>query len=574
MPEKKKRRTPPRSTSADPVEQYALDVRDGREIAGPLVRAACSRHLEDLEHGPARGLKWDWPAAARVIGFFGEALRLAGGEHEGRPFLLHPSQKFILGSLFGWKGPDGSRRFRVAYIEQGKGNGKSPLAAGIGLYMMMADGEPRAEVYAAAVDRDQAKVLFRDAVAMVGQSAALDSRITRSGGPGREFNLAHLGSGSFFRPISSESRGRGKSGPRPHCAILDELHEHPTAAMLEFMRAGTKGRRQALIVAITNSGVVDAGSVCMQYHEYAERVLTRQYDDDSFFAYVCGLDAEDDWKDPAVWKKANPLLGVSIPLSYLQEQVREAVGMPSKQSIVRRLNFCEWVQSSDPFVDAGVWEANGGAVDVEALRGRRCFGGLDLSGKNDLTSLTLVFPDEAGALDVMQWFWTPEAGLRERSERDRAPYDRWVEEGWIIARDGKTIDYRWVAQQIGELTQAYAIEIIAFDRWRLDDLARDLDAEDVTVKLVPHGQGFRDMGPAVEALEDHLLESRLRHGGNPVLSWCVSNVRVVTDPANSRKFDKQRSKGRIDGAQSLAMAVNASVIYSQEHKPEPQIFFV
>ena len=542
----------------DPVLQYALDVTEGRGIAGPLVRLACERHLRDLETGAGQaGLFWDATAAQRVIGFFRDALMLAGGEYEGKPFELHPSQRFIVGSLFGWKAADGHRRFRVAYIEQGKGNGKSPLAAGIGLYMLTADNEPRAEVYAAAVDKDQAKILFRDAVAMVDQSQALNSRIQRSGGKGKEWNLAYLETGSFFRPISSEHvGGRGKSGFRPHCALLDEVHEHPSSAMVEFTRAGTKGRRQALILMITNAGVYDPNGVAFQYHDYSEKVLNQQVENDSLFAYVCALDKGDDWKDARAWKKTNPLLGVSVPEKYLQEQVREAEGMPSKQSLVRRLNFCEWVESADPFVEPEVWRANGGTVPESELRDRSCYGGLDLSGKNDLTSLKLVFPLEEGTKAVLSFFWTPGDTLRRRQEQDGVPYDLWVNQGHLIAKPGTTMDYGWVAQKIGELASLYDIQAIAFDRWRIDDLQRELEAIGVEVTLIPHGQGYKDMNPAVEALEDDLLERRLRHGNHPVLSWCVANAKVVEDPAGLRKFDKRKATGRIDGAVALAMACN------------------
>lgn len=576
---KTKRRTakakiPPKSSSLDPVTRYATDVVEGREIAGYLVRAACQRHLDDLEHGEKRGIWWDWPAAERVLEFFPTVLRLAGGDHEGKSFNLHPSQQFIAGSLFGWKSEDGSRRFRVAFIEEGKGNGKSPFAAGIGLYMLTADGEARAECYAAAVDKDQAKIPFRDAVAMVDQSVALDSRLTRSGGPGNEWNLAYLETGSFFRPISSEySGGRGKSGPRPHFALLDEVHEHPSASMVEFMRAGTKGRRQALILMITNSGVFDPTSVYSSYHDYAIKLMQRTQANDSFFAYVCTLDpcakcmkagktqpAEDcdtcdDWRDREVWKKANPLLGVSITDKYLAEQVREATGMPSKESLVRRLNFCERTESADPFVSAEVWHSNAGAVDKEHLKGRRCWGGLDLSGKNALTALVLVFePDAAGIMDVVPFFWTPEVGLQKREEEGKAPYAEWVREGYLITTPGKTIHYGFVASRVTEILAEYQIEAIAFDRHRIDDLTRELEDEEADVDLVPHGQGFIDMSPSIEALEDMLLDVKLRHGNNPVLTWNIANTVVRKDPAANRKFDKKTSKGRIDGAQALAMA--------------------
>lgn len=540
-----------------------------------MVRLACQRHIDDLATGESRGFWWDYPAAERVFGYFHDVLTIS----EGKPFVLHPSQQFIVGSLFGWKNGDGTRRFRVGYIEEGKGNGKSPLVAGIGLYMLTGDGEEQAQVFAAAVDRDQAKVPFQFAVSMVDRSELLSGAVTKSGGKfgdvTKVYNLFHRKSGSYFRALSSESTGRGKSGFLPHCVIIDELHEHPTDAMVEFVRANTKGRKQPLVLLITNSGVYDNASVCWRYHDYSRRILENMSEpDDEFFAYVCGLDAGDSWSDKAVWKKANPLLGVSIPERYLDQQVREAMGMPSKQSVVRRLNFCEWVESADPFIAPEVWAANGSGPNLSSLKGRTCYGGLDLSGKNDLTALSLVFePDTHGKKAVLSYFWTPKDDMRERGDRDRAPYQSWALQKFLIAKEGKTIDYRWVAKQIGELSKLYRIQSIAFDRWRIDDLERELQAEGVDVQLIPHGQGFQDMNPAVEALEDDLLERRLQHGNHPILQWCVANARVVSDAANNRKFDKRKATGRIDGLVALAMAANLCAA-KKEAAPKFQFFAV
>jgi phage terminase large subunit-like protein len=246
-------RTQTTPISTDPATAYAEAVSSGKIIAGPHVRDACRRHLGDLESGPERGLRWDTEEVAKTAAFFRNVLRLNGGQFEGLPFELHGWQAFVVGSLFGWKRTDGARRFRVAYIETAKGSGKSPLVAGIGLKLLCADKEPRAEIYAAAVKQDQAKVLYRDAVAMIQQSPDLSSRLDMTGGIDPD-NIAHIPSGSFFRPISSERRGRGQSGPRPHCVLLDEIHEHPTNATVEFLKAGVKWRRQPLILMITNSG--------------------------------------------------------------------------------------------------------------------------------------------------------------------------------------------------------------------------------------------------------------------------------------------------------------------------------
>jgi hypothetical protein len=249
-------------------------------VAGPHVRNAALRHLADLEHAPGRGFTWNLEAAMGAVDFFPDVLRLNGGQFEGRPFELHPSQVFIVGSLFGWQRADDSRRFRRAYIEIGKGNGKSPLAAGIGMYCLLADGEPRAEIYAAASKMDQAKVLFRDAIAMYEQSPALYKRLIPSGSQD-VWNLADPQSGSFFRPIASD---RGQSGPRPSCALCDEVHEHRDGTMIEMLERGFKWRRQPLLVMITNSGT-DRQSACWQEHLHAVRVAagTMAPDDDATF---------------------------------------------------------------------------------------------------------------------------------------------------------------------------------------------------------------------------------------------------------------------------------------------------
>jgi phage terminase large subunit-like protein len=329
----------PPTAQQDPATRYAHDVVSGKVLAGRLVRLACERHLRDLKR---KDIVWDLAKAKRAIGFFADVLRLNGGDFEGRPFLLQPWQAFIVGSLFGWYALDGTRRFRVAYVEIGKGNGKSPLAAGIGHYMLEADGEARAEVYAAASKKDQAMILFRDAVAMYDQSPALNTRLTPSGG-NPVWQLTNLRTGSFFKPIASDN---AQSGPRPHCGLIDELHEHTDDIVVNMMRAGTKGRRQALIFEITNSGY-DRHSVCRQHHDLSERVLEAASEkaadgnNDAWFAYVCGLDlcADcrtngktqgcrqcDDWQDERVWQKANPNLGVSVPLKYCASRSRKRSG--------------------------------------------------------------------------------------------------------------------------------------------------------------------------------------------------------------------------------------------------------
>lgn len=563
---------------ADVTTEYAWGVEAGTIPAGPHVRAACVRHLRDLEHGPARGLRWDLAAANRAIGFFRDVLKLNGGDHEGRAFLLEPWQAFIVGSLFGWKGPDGFRRFRLAFVETGKGSGKSPLAGGIGLYMLLADGEARAEVYAAAVDKTQAGILFKDAVAMAKMSDAIASRVTFSGGEGREYNIAYLQTGSFFRPVSSESSGRGKSGFRPHCVLLDEIHEHPTNAMVEFFRAGTKGRKQALIFMITNSGV-DRTSVCYDYHQYGTQVAAGEREDDAFFSYICALDeGEDPFEDRSCWAKANPSLGVTFGERYLEEQVTQARGMPATESIVRRLNFCQWVDAANPWIDGDLWRAcERDELDLEALRDRPCFLGLDLSGKRDLTALAAVWPDGSGGYDATLRFWTPADTLLERERTDRVPYHVWAERGFLDAVPGRSINYAYIAHVVGELAGEFDIGGLAFDPYRIEDFMRALDEAGVDswrwegpnaregsgVRMVRHGQGYGGgtsestlwMPRSVTALEEAVLNGTLRVRKNPVLTWNSASAVLETDPAGNKKWEKRKSTGRIDGIVALSMAL-------------------
>lgn len=548
-------------TSRDQVTRYARAVAAGKIVAGPHVRDACRRHLKDLEEGPARGLFFDREAVARVLGFFRDVLVLNGGEYEGVAYEPLDWQAFILGSLFGWKGPDGYRRFRVAYIETAKGSGKSPLAAGIGIYGMMADGEARAEVYAAATKKDQAMILFRDAVAMVDQSPQLSGRMHKSGVGANAWNLACLQNGSFFRPISADD---GQSGPRPHVALLDEIHEHRNGNVVEMLRAGTKSRRQAMIVMITNSGA-GKQSYCYERHDQAVKVAAGQIEDDALFSFVCGLDDGDDpMKDEACWYKANPSLRHGLPgLKYIREQVQEARGMPSKESIVRRLNFCQWVEAEAPWIGSELWfGAQDKEFDVDLLFGRRCWGGLDLSSTQDLTALVLLFePSEEDPFwRLVPHFWLPNDGLHDKADKDRVPYIAWRDAGNLHTTPGRAIDKRFVARQAAEIAGMYDLQSIGYDRWRIEEFKQTLDSEGISLPLEPFGQGFKDMAPAVDEFERLLIGGQLRHGGNPVMTWCAANAVTVTDPAGNRKIAKEKATGRVDGIVAAIMAVGREMV--------------
>ncbi|HEK1863581.1 TPA: terminase large subunit [Proteus mirabilis] len=555
----KKRKIRSTNISVDPATQYAQDVHQGKILAGPDIRHACARHLKDLNEAKQRGLVWDVEAVKRVIDFFARVLKLNGGEHEGKPFILLPWQCFVIGSIFGWKMTDGTRRFRMVYVESGKGSGKSPMAGGVGLYCLVADSEPRAEVYAAATKKDQAMVLFRDAVAMVDQSPALSQRITKSGGTGKEWNLAYLKTSSFFRPISSDD---GQSGPRPHCALIDEIHEHKNNTAVEMMRAGTKGRRQALIFMITNSGH-DKTSVCYDYHEYGRKVAEGTIEDDSFFSYICSLDEGDDpFKDESCWGKANPSLGYTFSDRYLREQVTQARGMPAKESIVRRLNFCQWVDADNPWINSETWMQCENTFTFDDLQGEECYGGLDLSGTKDLTALALYFPS---LKRLYVEFWTPKDTLLDRAKTDRVPYDLWVRQGFMHTTPGNAVRYEFVAERIAEMAMHVSMRAIAFDPYRIKYLEPKLDDAGVTVPLTPHGQGYykaKDSGlwmpHSIELFEQLIDDKKIEIHTNPCLRWNAASAVLEADQKDNRVFTKKKSTGRIDGVVASAMAIGAA----------------
>lgn len=537
----------PRATSRDPVTTYARKVVSGKLKAGPHVRAACQRHLTDLDLGPARGLTFDRAAAVRAIGFFADVLRLNGGEHEGKPFDLGDWQAFVVGSLMGWKGADGYRRFRSAYIETAKGSGKSPLAAGIGLYGLMADGVPRAEVYAAATKKDQAMILFRDAVAMVDQSPELTRRLSKSGTGEKCWNLAYLAQGGFFRPISSDD---GQSGPRPHVVLVDEVHEHRDNSIIEKLRAGTKSDPQAMVFMITNSGAGKRGPA-WQYHEYGAKVASGMAGDDSFFAYICALDVGDDpMRDESCWAKANPSLSIGIPgMKYLREQVQEARGMPAKEALVRRLNFCQWTEAESPWISADAWLGAQRDYDWRDYRGRRAWAGLDLGSTTDLTGLVLwiepAAEDEPWRLVAIPWL--PDDDLLRKEEMDRVPYLAWKAAGHLETTPGRAISKLAILRRLAEISGAFDLQAVAYDRWRIEDLKQLAIDEGIPLPpMVPHGQGYKEMSPAIEAFETALLNGQVVHDGNPVLTWCAANAVTVSDDAENRKLSKERATGRID----------------------------
>jgi phage terminase large subunit-like protein len=603
MTAKKKRTSSSTTKPVDRATTYAKSVLAGKIVAGPHVRNACRRHIEDLKR---TDIKFDKEDAAKALRFFEERLKLSEGQFENQPFRSAPAQDFIIGSLFGWKKRDGTRRFRRAYIEQGKGNGKSPLAGGIGLYGLTADGEAGAEIYSAGATKEQAGILFRDAVKMVNQSPALAKRITPSGGPGREFNLAYLKRSSFFRPVSRETKKTG-SGPRPHFALVDELHEHPDSGVLEILERGFKFRRQPLLLMITNSGS-DRNSVCWTEHEHAIRVAAGNREakdedafylgeniDDTTFSYVCALDPGDDpLEDRSCWIKANPLLNVTITEEYLAGVVAQGKNIPAKLNTILRLHFCVWTEAETAWMTRATLEPCLADFDVGAHHSADVWVGCDLSQNKDITALgycvkTGVVADgeHLGKPTFDAWIeaWTPGDTLKARQDRDKAPYDIWVRDGFLNAPKGASISYLHVAQAIAEAAHEFSVKCVAYDRYAFKrGLEPECDKLGLSVEFVEHPQGGTKKGQpnqamkdaakfagrdaeglwmpmSIRQLEELLLEKRIRIKINPVLISAMMSAVTDNDRWGNYWLTKERSTQKIDCAIALAMAVGAALSY-------------
>ena len=587
------------SALTDRAKAYAIDVLSGAIVAGPHVRNACQRHLDDLEKGHERGLTYDEATADRAYRFFETKLRLNGGQFEGKPFLLHPSQAFKVGCLFGWKRADGSRRFRRAYIEEGKGNGKSPFAAGVGLYGMVADNEPGAEIYPIAAHRDQAMILFRDAVKMVEQSPDLKDRIKPSGGPGREYNLSFLKTASFMRPLSREA-GKSGSGLRPHMGLADEVHEHPNRDAMEMLERGFKFRRQPLLLMITNSGT-DRKSICWEEHEHSIKVAAGSATakdgdahyigdviDDTTFSYVCALDTGDEpLKDPTCWPKANPLLGTILTEEYLAGVAKQARDMPGKANGILRLHFCQWTDSETAWISRETLE--GVLDDFDTAQFDRIIGaGLDLSATKDLTAAAFVaddgftepYTDEAGNYVAAKpkyaaWIeaWTPSEGIDERSDADNTPYNEWAKAGFLRTTPGARVGYEFVAKHLSDIDAVQPIAALAYDNYAFDKFKDAMDDMGLALRELQHPQAGRKraksdvpgelglwMPGSINTLEELILDKRLRLKRNPVLISAMMSAVLESDPLENRWFAKRKATQRIDPAVSLAMAIGAATM--------------
>lgn len=533
-----------------PAMQYADDILSGKIVACEWVKKAVQRHLHDLEHGHERGLYFDEAAAWHVI-LFCQLCYHYKGSFAGQPFEPEPWQQFFLWVLFGWKKQDGTRRFRIFHLEIARKNGKTFLGAVIGLYMTYADGEPAAEVYSVATKKDQARICHKDAINIIKKSPALKDlfSILRD-------NISVEETVSKFEPLGRDSDSL--DGLNVSAAIMDELHAWKKRDLWDVIDTATDARDQALIGALTTAGY-NRQTICWTHNVYLKKILSELIEDDEFFGMIFTLDDEKEQDDEKTWIKSNPNLGVSIKIDKLRNMIKRAQAIPSQLNAVLRLRLNLWTQAESRWIHPDDWAVcNIKKKTAEELKGRSCFGGLDLSSTTDISALVLVFPpvDSSGIYDILAYFWVPEENIETRSRRDRVPYHAWEKEGFIMATPGNVIDYSFIFDRVDKAAQMFNFEEMAFDRWGSTKIIQGIEE---IIPVVQFGQGFASMSPPMKELEKLVIGKKLNHGGNPVLSWMADNVVTKEDPAGNIKPDKGKSIEKIDGIVALIMGLDRAL---------------
>lgn len=563
---------------------------DGRVITGKPVLWACARHLEDLEHGEKRaGLWFDESLADRIVRFFAQ-LAFVEGERAGEPFVLEPWQEFCLGSVFGWMNQDGVRRFRESWIRIGRGNGKSTMGAGVGLYCTGWDGhyhggawkqEHRAQCFTAATKLKQARVIHASAMDQVQKHSKYlkDRMITRRD------RIIHPETSSYFEPLGRDSKT--EDGLNPVLALFDEVHAYGGRGMWDVMTSAMVKRRQPLIFAITTAGYGGPTSFGVQQDEHYKRTLDPKAGqrNDSAFVYIAELDPEvrcglckgggtaadgkrcarcegrgyngDDWRDEDNWIKANPNLGVSVYVEGLRERVEQAIMNRQQEPDVRVKNMNQWQQEGQRAIPMDTWDACAAACPVpprEELRRRPCFMGLDLASNRDLNALELYFPicGPWRYAVVLSYFWLAEETVRAR--REKIDYSPWIDSGEIEITPGEFVDQEVIRRKCNELAKIFTIRKLGADRKFGEKLLPELEKDGFEVVRV--AQSFANICPAWQKLEELVGRQQLAHGDNQVLRWCAGNVVLARDFDGLEIPSKMKSSEKIDGIMALANAIH------------------
>ena len=501
---------------------------------------------------------YDKKKADRAVTFI-ENLCHTKGKWAGTPFWLLPWQEQLIRDIFGIVKADGNRQFRTAFVEICKKVGKSELAAAVALYLLYADNEPSAEVYGAAADRQQASIVFDVAKQMVEMSPALMKRSKLMGATKRIVNYSNAG---YYQVLSAEVGG--KHGFSVSGLVFDEIHTQPNRQLYDVLTKGSSDARQNPLHFIITTAGNDRHSIAYEIHTKAVDILEGRRVDPTFYPVVYGLKDDEDWEDEANWYKVNPSLGYTVDIERLRDAYREAKKNPADEVTFKWLRCNMWVSSTVAWIPDAIYMRGNEPIDMDALAGRDCYAGLDLSSTGDITALVLIFPprNEDEKYVLLPYFWVPEETIPRRVKANSVPYDIWEKQGYIMSTEGNVIHYDFIEKFIMDLSEKYHILEIAVDRWNATHVIQNL--EDNGLTMVPFGQGFASMSAPTKEFYRLLMEGKIIHGGHPVMRWMAGNVVVDTDPAGNIKVTKAKSKEKIDGIVAAIMALDRAVRHEGE----------
>lgn len=514
-----------------------------------------------LPFDPPAGCRFDAAAADAACDFFPRYCRHTEGAWAGKPFELAAWQRDrLIRPVFGWKRADGTRLIRTVYLEVAKKNGKTELCAGLAPLLLLGDGEFGGQGFAGAVDEDQAKIVFHKAGAMVGMSAELGKHLEVF-----KTSVYCPELMASFKPMSA--RPGSKHGFSPSFAINDEIHAWPNGDLAQIVRDGMAARAQPLEIYITTAGIKGWG-FGWEMHDRALKILDGTLSDSTFLPVIFAADEDDDWRDEATWRKANPNLGISPRLDFMREQAARAAESPRLENNFRRYHLNQWTEQTTRWLSLIAWDKCKGPVPwdrmVELLAGRRCFSAVDLSSKIDVTALVHVFPP---SLDGEPWAIVPRLFLpqltsdedrKKREERDRQPYGAWAKAGVLHLTPGNVVDYGFIEHQLGEDAKLFDIQEVGFDPWNATQFAQRMAGEGFT--MVEMRQGFQTLSEPTKELEKLVLDAKIHHGGHPLLRAMAGAVSVTADPAGNVKPDKSVAILRIDGIVASIMALGRAIV--------------
>jgi hypothetical protein len=491
-------------------------------------------------------------AADRACRFFSTQVKLVEGGGAGSAFTLQPWQAKIVRDVFGWKRQDGTRRYRTVYIEVPRKNGKSTLSAGLALYMLLCDGEQRPQVYSAAGDRGQARIVFDSARAM----CQANSRVMN------EVRLLHNRIlapkvGGWYEALSAEAYT--KHGLSASAIIFDELHVQKTRELWDVLTTSVGARRQPLTVAITTAGY-DRSSICWQMHQRAELAIANPASDPYFYGAIFGAKQDDDWTDEEVWRRANPNYGISLFPDYIRERCNEARHNPEAENTFRQLHLNQWTQQAERWIQVDAWDRCQSDLTIDDFAGDQCWASLDLASTRDINSLTLLFKRKDD-YHVFNFYWMPQTPRDIRGRSDRVSVDNWGKQGLIKQTDGNVTDYHVISDDIIGLLDRFDMQILAYDphgpaRALAQILVQSGFPEE---KLREFRQDIRTFSAPSKEFERRVGNGTIRHNGDPVLRWMVGNVAAFRDSNDNIRPNKSRSADKIDGVVTTIMCIGLAI---------------